>query len=58
MSKKKSLVEQIFDGEIHVSEQINPHDSKNIRKNGKKSALPGNRLPLPLPLPGRRFLKT
>lgn len=32
MSKKKSLLERLYDGEIHVAEQINPLEDEAYKK--------------------------
>lgn len=32
MHKRKSLVEQLFDGEIYAAEQFNPYESKDYKK--------------------------
>lgn len=32
MCKRKSLVEQLFDGEIYAAEQFNPYESKDYKK--------------------------
>ncbi len=32
MHKGKSLVEQLFDGEIYAAEQFNPYESKDYKK--------------------------
>lgn len=32
MRKRKSLVEQLFDGEIYAAEQFNPYESNDYKK--------------------------
>lgn len=55
MSKKKSLVEQIFDGEIHVSEQITPMTVRIYERMGKNLRCRGIVCLFPYPCPAEDF---